>query len=410
MDLDKNLLLSAAVIAISAASTTVLKLQSKEKKKRNRRIWVRSWVGRRDSKGIMNLVTNELLTEDPLAFKNYLRMSNTSLLKLLGKVENLISKQDTVMRQAIPAKHKLIIALRYLATGETFRNIMFSTRVHESTIAQFVPVVCRAIYSVLVKDYIKLPETCSQWEEIATGFYNEWQIPNVLGALDGKHIAFCAPLASGSTYYNYKGFHSIVLLALTDAKYRFTYIDVGVNGRVSDGGVFSQSDLYRALENNSLNIPLDKPLPGMQRAVPYVILADAAFPLKKNILKPYPFRGLTEEQAIFNYRLSRGRRVVENAFGILANRFRILLGKINLGADKTRDITLACCALHNFLIAESNLYVQSVEHTPTTSNDQLGGIGQQIGNRPSNTAMQIREEFNHYFNGIGAVEWQNNMI
>ncbi|XP_031341483.1 putative nuclease HARBI1 [Photinus pyralis] len=287
---------------------------------------------------------------------------------------------------------------------------MFSTRVHESTIAQFVPVVCRAIYSVLVKDYIKLPETCSQWEEIATGFYNEWQIPNVLGALDGKHIAFCAPLASGSTYYNYKGFHSIVLLALTDAKYRFTYIDVGVNGRVSDGGVFSQSDLYRALENNSLNIPLDKPLPGMQRAVPYVILADAAFPLKKNILKPYPFRGLTEEQAIFNYRLSRGRRVVENAFGILANRFRILLGKINLGADKTRDITLACCALHNFLIAESNLYVQSVEHTPTTSNDQLGGIGQQIGNRPSNTAMQIREEFNRYFNGIGAVEWQNNMI
>lgn len=110
-------------------------------------------------------------------------------------------------------------------------------------------------------------------------------------------------------YFNYKGSHSIVLL--TWLILSFIYDDVGVIG-----------------------IPEIKPLPGRQKAVPYVILSDAAFPLSEHILKPYPFRNMTEEQRIFNYRLSRGRRVVENALGTFANRFRGFLTTINLGPEK----------------------------------------------------------------------------
>lgn len=80
-----------------------------------------------------------------------------------------------------------------------------------------------------------------------------------------------------------------------------------------------------------------------------MILADAAFPLQQHILKPYPFKHMTKEERIFNYRLSRGRRVVENAFGILANRFRIFLTPINMSRDKVVLITTACCILHNFI-------------------------------------------------------------
>jgi len=94
---------------------------------------------------------------------------------------------------------------------------------------------------------------------------------------------------------------------------------------VSNGGVFRDSDLSRLLDSpvNLLNIPPNKPLPKMTEPMPYVILADAAFPLRNNILI-FPLRNLTRSERIFNYRLSRGRRVVENAFGILANRFRVL--------------------------------------------------------------------------------------
>lgn len=159
-------------------------------------------------------------------------------------------------------------------------------------------------------------------------------MPNVLGALDGKHVVFRAPKSAGSIYYNYKNEHSIVLLALVSYDYKFLYVDVGTNGRVSDGGVYQQSSLATAVGQNRLKFPEDKCLPGRNKPVPHVIVADAAFPLSERIMKPFPFRNLTLEQRIFNYRLSRARGVVENAFGILANRFRIFLTTINLKPQK----------------------------------------------------------------------------
>ena len=73
--------------------------------------------------------------------------------------------------------------------------------------------------------------------------------------MDGKHILKQPPPNSGSYYFNYKQRFSIVLLAIVDANYNFLYVDNGCNGRISDGGVFKNSTLYTALEENSLNYP-----------------------------------------------------------------------------------------------------------------------------------------------------------
>lgn len=195
---------------------------------------------------------------------------------------------------------------------------------------------------------------------------------------------------------------------MVDAKYNFIYVDVGVNGRVSDGGVFRQSSLAKALAQNSLNIPEDKCLPQRQMLVPHVILADGAFPLSDHILKPYPFRDMTDDQRIFNYRLSRGRRVVENAFGILANRFRVFLTTINLSADKVQCITLACCTLHNFLRAEnpSYLYEDEIDNTYVFK----FGLSQQMGNRAKQACVSVRDEFKNYFCNEGSVPWQHDRV
>lgn len=258
------------------------------------------------------------------------------------------------------------------------------------------------IFSIYLFLY-QTPKTPAEWLNIAKEFETRWNISNVLGALDGKHITFAALKSNGSMYYNYKGSHSIVLLALVDAKYNFIYIDVGVNGRVSDGGVFRNSSLAKAVAINSIGIPENKALPGRIKPVPFVILADAAFPLSEHILKPYPFKNMTFEQRIFNYRLSRGRRVVENAFGHLANRFRIFLTTINLRPQKVQNIALACCALHNFLKAEN----------PTQFEDNFEknfvfkfGLSKQSGNRPKNLSLDTRDEFKNYFNIEGSVPWQ----
>ena len=141
--------------------------------------------------------------------------------------------------------------------------------------------------------------------------------------MDGKHIVLKQPKNSGSYYFNYKGTFSLVLLAIVDANYKFLYVDVGCNGRISDGGVFRNSSFSTAMERNVLGIP--PPRMVGSTVLPYVIVGDDAFPLKENLMKPYPFRGLSKERRITNYRISRARRVSENAFGILANRFRVFL-------------------------------------------------------------------------------------
>lgn len=248
-------------------------------------------------------------------------------------------------------------------------------------------------------------------------------MPNCIGAIDGRHIEFKVPLSQGSLYYNYKGTNSIVLLALVNAHYQFTYVNVGVNGRVSDGGVFRESDLAKYINDprNPLNMPKDKPLPSMNQSVPYIILADAAFPLQNHILKPYPSRNLSHDEQIFNYRLSRGRRVVENAFGILANRFRVLLTPIYLSVESVQNIVLACCALHNFISKENDDYlhgavdIEDLENQiiiPAmwrNNNAQLRNL-EIVNVRPNRNSIYIRDIFKEYFNTVGRVEWQEYMI
>lgn len=231
--------------------------------------------------------------------------------------------------------------------------------------------------------------------------------------MDGQHITFRPPVSDGSYYFNYKGDHSIVLLGLVDAHYRFIYVNVGVNGRISDGGVFQASALSKAIATDQLNLPQPSVLPGRSVEVPYVIVADDAFPLLNNLMKPYPQRGLSVECKIHNYRLSRARRIVENAFGILANRFRVLLNPINLCAEKVEKITLACVTLHNFLATENHkLYINL--NSSIVGNEmfeQLPKVGKQSGNMSATNARIIRDEFKNFFlSPQGRVPWQDTAV
>lgn len=196
-----------------------------------------------------------------------------------------------------------------------------------STVKIIVEEVCTAIWKNLVS--IVMPKPTEQtWREIATGFEKIWHFPNCLGSLDGKHVTLICPINAGSTYFNYKNEHSIVLLALVDAHYRFIMVDVGAYGRNSDGGIFKESIMGKMFQNGQLNVPPNKPLSQQ----PYTIVADAAFPLKSYLLKPYSKAKLVNNDAnkIFNYRLSRARRTVENAFGILRARFRVFQGPLQV--------------------------------------------------------------------------------
>jgi hypothetical protein len=141
-----------------------------------------------------------------------------------------------------------------------------------------------------------------------------------------------------SEFYNYKGTYSIILFALVDTDYRFVLIYVGSNVRVNDGAVFRNSTLNSAMENNLLNWPYN-----------LSIISDDAFPLRNILLKPYSKVNLTLKQNIFNYRLSRVRRVSENAFGILAQQFRVFGRPIELKVSTIDLVPRSACCLHSWL-------------------------------------------------------------
>lgn len=151
-----------------------------------------------------------------------------------------------------------------------------------------------------------------QWNHIAEQFYEKWNFPNCIGALDGKYVVIESPAHSGSKYFSYKKTFSIVLLALVDADYKFLIVDIGGLGKNSDGNIFANFNFGKALVENKLNLPSDKPFPETEEeAQAHVIVADAAFPLGRHLMRPYPSNqaAIDEEKKIFNYRLSRARRV-----------------------------------------------------------------------------------------------------
>ena len=119
--------------------------------------------------------------------------------------------------------------------------------------------------------------------------------------------------------------------------------------------MFSASSLKGSLDNNTLHLPPVETIRGIPNKIHYHIVADDASPLSLNILKPYPQRNLDRPKRIFNYRLSRSRRVVENAFGILANRFREFLKTINLSPYKVTNANLAACCLHNVWLKTASM-------------------------------------------------------
>lgn len=273
-----------------------------------------------------------------------------------------------------------------------------------------------------------MPNTLEEWMILERQFDHLWNFPHCIGAMDGKHVVIQAPSNTGSDFFNYKGDFSIVILALVDANYKFTYVDVGCKGRISDGGVFKNTGFYANLQQGKLNLPEPYPLPGRNKPIPHVIVADDAFALDINLMKPYPGQhDKRSKERIFNYRLSRARRIVENVFGIMSGVFRVLRKPILLAPEKTQLITLTCCYLHNFLITQkssSQLYTsagcfdtenQNTHCTIDGSWRRDAGMAnllplRHVGRRPPGDAKNIREEFAHYFQtDIGMVPWQETL-
>ena len=297
---------------------------ARQRPRRRHSMWVRRWLLQREERGAYHNIMAELYATDIPGFTNFMRMTPEFFEMIKTRLESRLARQATNYRASISVGEKLALTIRYLATSESYTSLSCQFRVGRSTISKFLPQVCRAIHYKFTREYLRCSTTPDEWKELETEFRIRWNVPHALGALDGKHVALKKLKNSGALYHNYKGFFSIVMLALVDGQYKFRWMDVGTAGSCSDAQIFNTCHLKRKIDDGSIGFPDPAPITQGGRDVPYFILADDAFAL----MKPYGRRMLTREERIANYRISRGRRVVENAFGILVSRFRVMITTI----------------------------------------------------------------------------------
>ena len=138
--------------------------------------------------------------------------------------------------------------------------------------------MCTALRDALASIHMPVLSAV-EWQTIADDFFARWNFRNCIGAIDGKHIMIQCPSNSGSLFFNYKSYFSIVLLAVALADYRFVMVDIGAYGSSNDTGVLNNTALFKCLMNKKLGIPPSKQLPNdtKETHVPHVLLGDEAF-------------------------------------------------------------------------------------------------------------------------------------
>lgn len=242
---------------------------------------------------------------------------------------------------------------------------------------------------------------------MARDFDLKWQFPHCLGAVEAMQIQGKAPAA---------------MLAVVDANYKFLCASVGTERCESDAGLFAQSDLCRVMDRGLLNFPPPEPLPNTDVEMPYVLAGgDGGFPLRSDLMKPYPGSQTDCGRLVFNRRLFRARRVAENAFGILANRLRVFRSPIGLMPGKIVKLAMASLCIHNYLLERgSEAYVppafadwEDADHHLVDGAWRQDGMGafQPVDKgrerNPAQRAQAWRDHLRDYFvSPVGSVPWQ----
>lgn len=258
---------------------------------------------------------------------------------------------------------------------------------------------------------MQLPNTPDAWEQIANSFQIKANFPHCIGAVDGKHITIKKPSNSGSMYFNYKDYFSIILLAVVDSEYRFTYVSVGAYGKDCDSSIFKTTTFWKKLTENTLNLPKPRLLSKYSETkVPFVLIGDEGFALHEHLLRPYGGTHLDKKKRIFNYRLTRARRYVECAFGILANKWRLFHRPLDVNVETAIWITKACTVLHNFVREKDGFNFENIQHAEVNTHD-FHNIPNAQTIRGGICANSIRITFADYFmSEAGSVSWQDEAI
>ena len=272
-------------------------------------------------------------------------MSRDTFIILCNELKPHLERRKTKFRNPVSVEVRVAVTIWRLGTNVEFRTIAELFGLGRSTVGEIVLDTCDAITSHLFPRYVYVPQN-DRLKEVIDGFEHRWGFPQTVGAIDGSHIPILKPKDSASDYYNRKGFYSIIMQAVVEFRGLFIDINIGWPGKVHDARVLVNSTFFRKGNSGNLFPRWSRTMSGVN--VPLLVLGDPAYPLLPWLMKPFMENpNTTPGQRNFNYRLSRARMVVENAFGRLKGRWRCLMKRIDSHTVNVPNIVASCVVLHN---------------------------------------------------------------
>ena len=348
------------------------------------------WSFPRASTWWENIVNGSFTSRDWL--ENF-RVSHETFNYLCDQLQPSIARKTTRLRRPVSVQQRVAITLWILATSCEYRTVAHLFGLARCTICCIVKDTCKSIVKVLLPKYISFP-TGNRLNETVRGFKAKWGIPECVGSIDGSHIPIRPPAMNHTDYYNRKGFYSMILQGVVDHNCLFTDLCIGWAGCVHDARVLVNSSIYQKCNNGEL---LDgQTLSFNSTQIPNFLVGDSAYPLLPWLIKPFAQSpSLSASEKLYNYRMCRGRVVVEIAFGRLKARWRRLTKQNEMSIRNVPNVIAACCTLHNVCEIHGDLFNEEWLEEINSETDDLTGA--QPSTSSQDDAEDIRNALVQYF-------------
>ncbi|CAH1981915.1 unnamed protein product [Acanthoscelides obtectus] len=257
-------------------------------------------------------------------FRVRFRLSKETVTMLEQRLHVLTPK--TERNYAVTAMQQILLVLRFCATGCMLQTVGDFTGIHKTTACRIVKRVI-GIFASLAAEYIHMPNTQEEIDEVKTKFYTIAKFPRVIGAIDCTHVKIISPGGANAEYFrNRKGYFSINVQVVADPNLLIRNIVARWPGSTHDQTILNNSSIKAQFENNRFGNS--------------VMLGDSGYALKKYLITPI-VNPTTEVEQVFNESQIRSRNPVERLFGVL-KRFPVLSLGMIISGDSTDSYCSMC--------------------------------------------------------------------
>lgn len=291
-----------------------------------------------------NFVNKVVVAEE---WRENFRISRRNLLKLSELLRPHTEGKTTRMRCPVDVTKKVACTLYYLSDEGCLRKTANAFGLSRQVVSKIIRDVCRAMTVHLGSEYIKLPSTVAEMEDLVKNFCNNHGFRQCFGAIDGTCIDSKQPKVNSTDYLNRKHRYSLNVQAVCDYKYTFLDMVVKWPSSVHDVHVFANSIVNKQLKTRKIP-SCERVITEGENPVPVFLLGNPAYPLVPYVMKEYVNGGKTVQKQYFALKLCQARMVIGCAFGWLRACFGALKRAMDINLDDLPYVIYACFILHNF--------------------------------------------------------------